>query len=166
MFAASPIEYLINTPDEATKSDHKILHEPPATITSAGTAAATATTRKTVRTATTTANETAGAYLTKSSLSSADNSDHDNNNNSAVSIQLPAANESIGGTQLQMSMATYAPLHNKKSKSEINAAKSGNIQRTTDTRHQATEMRYETNELKSSSRDFNTSKTSTSLLDF
>ncbi|XP_034476136.1 TGF-beta receptor type-1 isoform X1 [Drosophila innubila] len=106
---ASPIEVLINTTDEATKTGHKVLSEPPATTT---------TTRKAVRTAATTANETAGAYLTKSSLSSADNSGHDNNNNnnnnSAVSIQLPATNDSIAATQLQMSLATYAPLHNKK----------------------------------------------------
>ncbi|KAL7737415.1 hypothetical protein ACLKA6_013017 [Drosophila palustris] len=110
---ASPIEYVINTTIEATKAGHKVLPEPEATAT---------TTRKTVRAAATTTNETAGAYLTKSSLSSADNNDHGNNNNnnsSAVSIQLPAANESIAATQLQMSMPTYAPLHNKKHEKTI-----------------------------------------------
>jgi len=124
---------LINTTDEAAKTGHKLLSEPPATTT----------TRKAARTAATTANETAGAYLTKSSLSSADNSVHDNNNNngsninnnnSAVSIQLPATNESIAATQLQMSLATYAPLHNKKSKCEIKAAKTDSRKRTSDTK--------------------------------
>ncbi|KAM8712906.1 hypothetical protein ACLKA7_013265 [Drosophila subpalustris] len=117
---ASPIEYVINTTIEATKAGHQVLPEPAATATTTAT-----TTRKTVRAAATTTNETAGAYLTKSSLSSADNNDHGNNNNnnnnngSAVSIQLPAANESIAATQLQMSMPTYAPLHNKKHEKTI-----------------------------------------------
>ncbi|XP_060652501.1 TGF-beta receptor type-1 isoform X3 [Drosophila nasuta] len=126
VIGASPIELVINTTNEATKIGNKALPE-----AAAATATAATTTRKATRTTatatTTAANETAGAYLTKSSLSSADNSGHGNNNNnnsssngsdnSAVSIQMAAANETaaVAATSLQQSsMPTYAPLHNKK----------------------------------------------------
>lgn len=113
--AASPVEYVISTPNEATtKTGHKLLPE-------AAAAAATTTAR-----AAAAANETAGAYLTKSSQSDADNGGHGNNNNSSynnknnynssVPIQLPAAaNASASAT---MSLPTYAPLHNKKHESK------------------------------------------------
>ncbi|ALC40485.1 babo [Drosophila busckii] len=122
---ATPIEIVINTTNDASMRGGTKYLPTASTTTTTKTAVA-------VTTAATTTNQTAGAYLTKSSQSLADNGDHGNNNNnadgsggdnnnnnnkntgnySAVPIQLPPG-------QSAKSLPTYAPLHNKKQEKNL-----------------------------------------------